>query len=354
MHRSPSLPLCLLHAITNASWQQLLLRKAEVSMADITVESVHLTKKYRERTAIEDVSFTARSGDVVGLLGPNGAGKTTTIRLLTSVLIPTSGEFRIAGRPWTSPAEIRRRVGVLPESSGYPGFQTGREYLGYHARLYGFSNRRARNVADSLLTEVGLDERAGSRISSYSRGMRQRLGIARALVNDPIVVFLDEPNLGLDPAGQSQVLQIMRHVAQVRGATVILSTHTLSEVEEVCSQVLILNQGRLVAWGSVGDVMRTAEVERFAQLRVPTNLMERARQAIEELPEFTIEATDGRPDLLRIALRTSSSRSSAESSERLNAAVIAVAAANVPVLSYEIEGARLSDAFLQMTRKAVS
>jgi ABC-2 type transport system ATP-binding protein len=242
---------------------------------------------------------------------------------------------------------------VLPESSGYPGFQTGREYLRYHARLYGLSSSSARDVADSLLTDVGLADRAGSRISGYSRGMRQRLGIARALVNDPAVVFLDEPNLGLDPAGQSQVLEIVRHVAQERGATVILSTHTLSEVEEVCSQVLILNQGKLVASGSVGDVMRTAEVERSAQLRVPTHLIERARQAIEELPELTIEATDGRPDLLRIGLRTSSSTSSDESGERLNAAVIAVAAANVPVLSYEMEGVRLSDAFLQMTKKVV-
>ena len=322
-------------------------------MAEITVEAVHLTKKYRERTAIEDVSFTARSSDVVGLLGPNGAGKTTTIRLLTTVLTPTSGEFWIVGWPWTSPTEIRRQVGVMPESSGYPGFQTGGEYLRYYARLHGLNNSRARDAADSLLSEVGLLDRAGSRISSYSRGMRQRLGIARALVNEPAVVFLDEPNVGLDPAGQSHVLEIVRYVAQERGATVILSTHTLSEVEEVCSQVLILNQGTLVASGSLGDVMRTAEVERSAQLRVPPNLIERARQAIEELPELTIEATDGRPDLLRIALRTSSSTSSDESGERLNAAVIAVAAAHIPVLSYEMEGARLSDAFLQMTRKVV-
>ena len=322
-------------------------------MADITVEAVHLTKKYRERTAIEDVSFTARSNDVVGLLGPNGAGKTTTIRILTTVITPTSGDFRIAGRSPKEPGEIRRRVGVLPESSGYPGFETGREYLSYHARLYGLSSSSARDLADSLLTDVGLADRARSRISGYSRGMRQRLGIARALVNDPAVVFLDEPNLGLDPAGQSQILKIVRQVAQERGATVILSTHALSEVEEVCSQVLILNQGRLVASGSIGDVMRTAVVERSAQLRVPSHLIERARLSIEKLPELTIEATDGRPDLLKIGLRTASGTSSDESAKRLNAAVIAVAAANVPVLSYEMEGARLSDAFLQMTKKEV-
>jgi ABC-2 type transport system ATP-binding protein len=326
----------------------------EELMPGVTVEAVGLTKRYGDRTAIEDVSFTARSGDIVGLLGPNGAGKTTTIRLLTTVLTPTSGEFRIAGQPWTSPTEVRRRVGVLPESSGYPSFQSGYEYLRYHARLYGLSDSKASSVANSLLAEVGLDERSAARVSNYSRGMRQRLGIARALVNDPSVVFLDEPNLGLDPAGQSQVLEIVRHVAQQRGATVVLSTHTLSEVEEVCSQVLILNKGRLVASGTVGDVMRTAVVERSAELRVPANLIERARQALTTLPDLAIESTDGRPDLLRISLRTAASPSADESGERLNAAVVAVAAANVPVLSYEMEGARLSDAFLHMTGKAVS
>lgn len=327
---------------------------SERLMANSTVEAVNLTKRYGTRTAVDDVSFTTRPGDIVGLLGPNGAGKTTTIRLLTTVLTPTSGQFWIAGHPWTSPDEIRRRVGVLPESGGYPGFQTGQEYLHYHALLYGFTGAKATGIADSLLAEVGLDDRAGSRISGYSRGMRQRLGIARALVNNPAVVFFDEPNLGLDPAGQSQVLEIIRRVAHGRGATVILSTHMLSEVEEVCSRVIILNEGSLVASGTVGDVMRTAEVERAAQLRVPTNLIERARRALSEVPDLVIERTDGRPDVVRISLRTSAGVAADETSERLNAAIVAVAAANVPVLSYEMEGARLTDAFLQMTRRAAS
>ena len=206
-------------------------------MASVTLEAMGLSKRYGSRSAAEDISFVARSGDVVGLLGPNGAGKTTTIRLLTTMVAPTSGTFRVAGLPPTASAEIRRRVGVLPESSGYPGHQTGREYLGYYGRLYGLDSRTAGRVADRLLADLGLDERAGSPIAGYSRGMRQRLGIARALVHDPAVVFLDEPTLGLDPAGQSQVLAIIRDIAQGRGATVVLSTHTLPEVEEVCSSV---------------------------------------------------------------------------------------------------------------------
>ena len=124
-------------------------------MTSMTVEAVRLTKHYGDRSAVEDVSFTASRGEIVGLLGPNGAGKTTTIRLLTTVLSPTSGEFSIAGHPSTASAEIRRCVGVLPESSGYPAHQTGGEYLRFFARLYGLSRGVARTVAAELLAAVG-------------------------------------------------------------------------------------------------------------------------------------------------------------------------------------------------------
>src|SRR5215211_2073555 len=149
-------------------------------MTSMTVEAVRLTKNYGGRSAVEDVSFTASQGEIVGLLGPNGAGKTTTIRLLTTVLSPSGGEFWIAGHPSTSANEIRRCVGVLPESGGYPAHQTGDEYLRFFARLYGLSRSKARSLAADLLALVGLEKRARSTISTYSRGMRQRLGIARA------------------------------------------------------------------------------------------------------------------------------------------------------------------------------
>ena len=145
-------------------------------MTSSTVEAMRLTKHYGGRTAVEGVSFEASQGEIVGLLGPNGAGKTTTIRLLTTVLEPTSGEFSIAGYPPRRATEIRRCVGVLPESSGYPSHQTGGEYLRFYARLYGLSRTKARSVSTGLLAAVGLEERSRSPISTYSRGMRQRLG----------------------------------------------------------------------------------------------------------------------------------------------------------------------------------
>jgi ABC-2 type transport system ATP-binding protein len=321
-------------------------------MTSITVEAVRLTKNYGRRGAVEDVSFTASQGEIVGLLGPNGAGKTTTVRLLTTVLEPTSGEFSIAGYPHTSATEIRRCVGVLPESSGYPTPQTGGEYLRFYARLYGLSRSQARSVSAELLAAVGLEERSRSRISTYSRGMRQRLGIARALVNNPTVVFLDEPTLGLDPAGQAQVLNIIRGIAKSRDATVVLSTHLLPEVEEVCSKVVILNHGRVVASGSVSDVIKTALIEQSAELRVPLDLVERARNVLAGFRDLTVDQTAEQPDVLILAVDRPGT--GAAPGEVMNEVLAAITASGIPVLRFELEGARLSDAFLKMTSEAVA
>ena len=272
------------------------------------VEARGVEKRYGSLVAVADLSFEADAGEILGVLGPNGAGKTTAIRVLTTILAPTRGTFAVAGIPHTRAAEIRRRIGVLPESAGYPEHQTGDEYLRYHARLYGRSRAGARAVAAVLLDEVGLADRPRSLISTYSRGMRQRLGIARALVNEPQVVFLDEPTLGLDPAGQRQMLAIVRRIAEERGATVLLSTHLLAEVEETCTRVLILNRGRAVALGTVAEVAARAAAPRAARLSVPAADKERALRAL--------------------------------------------AAADVTILGAELEGARLSDAFLAMTEAA--
>lgn len=321
-------------------------------MTSSTVEAMRLTKHYGGRTAVEGVSFEASQGEIVGLLGPNGAGKTTTIRLLTTVLEPTSGEFSIAGYPSTSATEIRRCVGVLPESSGYPSHQTGGEYLRFYARLYGLSRTKARSVSTGLLAAVGLEERSRSPISTYSRGMRQRLGIARALVNDPAVVFLDEPTLGLDPAGQAQVLSIIRGIVKDRDATVVLSTHLLPEVEEVCSKVVILNHGKVVASGSVGAVIKTALIEQSAQLRVPLDLVERARNVLAGFRDLTVDQTAEQPDVLILAVDRPGT--GVAPSEAMNEVLAAITAAGIPVLRFELEGARLSDAFLKMTSEAVA
>ncbi len=283
---------------------------------------------------------------MIGLLGPNGAGKTTAIRMLTTILSPTAGSFAVAGVPHTRPAEIRQRIGVLPESAGYPEQQAGAEFLRYHARLFGHSRASAQSTAAALLEQVGLAERGASRIGTYSRGMRQRLGIARALVNDPQVVFFDEPTLGLDPAGQRQVLRIVEGIARDRGATVLLSTHFLGEVEDICTRVLILNRGRVVAEGTVAEVTRRAAAPRRGRFRVPAEMRARALGALSRVPGLTdAQPLDGRPDW--VAVHFDEGRGSANVD--VTQAVRALADSDIPLLAFELEGARLSDAFLSMT-----
>jgi len=311
-----------------------------------TIEATGVAKRYGSLLAVEDLTFTAGAGEILGVLGPNGAGKTTAIRVLTTILAPTRGTFTVVGVPHTRPAEIRRRIGVLPESAGYPESQTGEEFVRYHARLHGQSRAGARETARALLAEVGLAERARSLIAAYSRGMRQRLGFARALVNEPRVVFLDEPTLGLDPGGQHQILGMVRRIAQERGATVLLSTHLLAEVEETCSRVLILKRGRVAAQGTVAEIARRAAAPRSARLRVSGDDVERALVVLASAPGVERAApAEGQPGSLIVTL----ARTNGRNRELMAGGLRALVDADITVLSFELEGARLSDAFLEMT-----
>jgi ABC-2 type transport system ATP-binding protein len=310
-----------------------------------TVSARSVRKEYGRIVAVDDLSLEVAQGEILGVLGPNGAGKTTAIRVLTTIVEPTRGEFAVAGIPHTRPREIRRRIGVLPESAGYPERQTAEEFLRYHARLFGHTSASARVAAARLLGDVGLGERASSLITSYSRGMRQRLGIARALVNEPEVVFLDEPTLGLDPAGQREVLALIRRLTSEHGATVLLSTHLLAEVEEVCSRVVILNRGRIAATGTVSEIARRAAAPRSARIRVSAERTDDAIRVLQQVPAVgRVEPSPGQPGTLTATLATT-----AASNGLMNGGLAALAEAGVPVLAFELRGARLSDAFLAMT-----
>ena len=260
----------------------------------LAIEAHGLRKVYNATVAVDSLDISVEPGTILGFLGPNGAGKTSVIRVLSTVLRADGGSFAVAGVPHTRPTEIRQRVGVLPESAGYPAGQTGEEWLAYHGQLFGLSGREAMATARRLLAEVGLSDRGRSRISAMSRGMRQRLGIARALVNDPQVLFLDEPTLGLDPAGQRQVLGLVTRIARERGSTVVLSSHLLTEVEQVCDRVVILDRGRLVSDGTVAEVVREA-VSRPAHgmLRVPPEEQQRALEVLERGGIDAAVAEDG-------------------------------------------------------------
>jgi len=304
-------------------------------------------RDYGAVCAVSDLSFEVDPGDVVGVLGRNGAGKTTSIRVLTTIVAPTRGRFAVAGVPHTRPDEIRRRIGVLPEGGGYPPRQTGAEHLVYHARLHGASRASARAAAAALLEEFGLADRAHTPLGTYSLGMRRRLGIARALVNDPTVVFLDEPTLGLDPAGRRVVLDHVRAVAAGRGAAVLLSTHLLDDVEACCTRVLILHHGRTVAAGTVSEVVALAAAPRSAVVRVAPDDARRAVAVLAAAPGVGVaEEAPGRPGELRVDL------ASGDGAADQAAALRALLDAGIGPLGLTVEGARLSDAFLEMTGAA--
>jgi ABC-2 type transport system ATP-binding protein len=310
----------------------------------LVVESI--SKAFGSVVAVRDLSFEAESGEVIGLLGPNGAGKTSAIRVLSTIYPPTTGRFSVCGVPHTDPGAIRPQIGVLPESAGYSLHQSGIEFLRYFARLFGYRGRRAKQIAQGLLTDVGLAERARSPISTYSRGMRQRLGVARALLNAPKVVFLDEPTLGLDPAGQRQILSLIHDVARERGATVILSTHFLDEVEETCSRVLILNKGQVIAEGTVADIKRKAAPS-TARVRLPDESADSAQSVLKQVPGIAgVASFGGGAGWLSV---TFDRASSADENAVASAALHALLDAGFQVLAFELEGRRLSDAFLHLT-----
>ena len=310
-----------------------------------TVEAEGLTRRYGSVLAVDQLTFAVEEGRILGVLGPNGAGKTTAIRMLTTILRPSSGRFAVAGVAGTRERDVRARIGVLPESAGYPARETAEEYLAYHARLHGRRAGEASATARGLLAEVGLAGRARALIQTYSRGMRQRLGIARALVNDPAVVFLDEPTLGLDPQGQRDVLDMVGRMASERGVTVLLCTHLLDEVEQVCSDVLILNHGRVAALGPVGEVVRRAAAPRSARLRTDPAGCDTAIRVLGALDAVStaLPAPGGRPGEVALTFAASADVRTAAA-----AALRALLDAGIPVAEFSLEGGRLSDAFLEV------
>ncbi len=208
------------------------------------IRATGLTKDYGSRRAIENLTFEANQGEIVGFLGPNGAGKTTTMRILTGFMPPTYGTAQVAGFDIIEESmEVRRRVGYLPETVPLYPDMTVYGYLKFMADLRHLPN--ADDMIDEALELVGMTERADGYISNLSKGMRQRVGLAQALLHKPEVLILDEPTIGLDPAQVVEVRNIIREIGKQR--TVMLSTHILSEAQQICDRVLILNRGRIVA-----------------------------------------------------------------------------------------------------------
>src|SRR5262245_11046088 len=208
------------------------------------IETQRLRRRFGEKVAVADLSIAVKRAEVFGFLGPNGAGKTTSLKMLLGLIEPTSGSGTLLGRPIGDRA-ARAKVGFLPEHFRFQDWLTGRELLRFHGRLYGLSGQALEAKADTLLKRVDLQDAADRPIRGYSKGMTQRVGLAQALLNDPDVVFLDEPTSGMDPLGRLLVRDLI-HELRARGTSVFLNSHLLGEVEATCDRVVFVKQGRVI------------------------------------------------------------------------------------------------------------
>ena len=221
---------------------------------DIVIRAEALTKRYGANLAVDHVDLEVAAGEIVGILGPNGSGKTTTILMLLGLTEPTSGRAMVAGfDPLRDPLEVKRRVGYLPDQIGFYENMSARDNLAYTARLYGLSRREIDERFDAALDRVGLGEVGHARVTTYSQGMRQRLGLAEILMKRPSVAVLDEPTTALDPHSTLEFLDMIRAL-KADGTAVLLSSHHLDQVQSVCDRVALFHDGRLALSGTVTEL----------------------------------------------------------------------------------------------------
>jgi ABC-2 type transport system ATP-binding protein len=299
----------------------------------IVLAAEGLTKRFGKREVVSDVSFELAAGEVFGFLGPNGAGKTTTIRMLVGLARPDRGRVRIAGFDVARDfAKAMSRVGCIVESTDLYPYLTGRENLLHFARMLP-------DGAESRIVElarlVSLESRLDDRVATYSLGMRQRLGLAQALLGAPDLLILDEPANGLDPAGIREIRQLIRHLADERGIAVFVSSHLLAEVEHMCDRVAIIHRGRTLAMGPVRELLANRGAERLLFRAQP------ADRAAEILAAFSRDAAARAEDGETV--------SSEVPRESVPEALAALAAAGVRVFGVERQSSTLEELFLEVT-----
>jgi ABC-2 type transport system ATP-binding protein len=300
------------------------------------IEITRLAKKFGDAVALDGIDLAVPQGSVFGFLGPNGAGKTTALRILTGLARPTSGEARINGHNVsTAGNDVRSQIGYLPDVPGFYPWMTAIELVEFAGRLFGIEPTTVRERAASLLEMAGLSD-VRTKVGGFSRGMKQRLGIAQALINAPSVLLLDEPTSALDPIGRHDVLEM---IASLRGrTTVFFSTHILADVERVCDTVAILDRGKVVAHAPIAELRRRATVDRLVI-------------EVDGDPAMLISAIENRPWLHHIG----------RSGEQITLAVAdlksaqrelpaAIAAAGLGLKRFEGAEKSLEDMFMELVR----
>jgi len=252
----------------------------------VVIEARNLSKVYRDfwgrdkKAALKPLNLAIRQGEIFGLLGPNGSGKTTTLKLLLGLIFPTSGEAFVFGRPATDVAK-NERIGYLPEESYLYKFLDAEETLDFYGRLFGMPPEERARRAAALIEMVGLGRDRKRQLREYSKGMTRRIGIAQALINDPELVLLDEPTSGLDPIGTREVKDLILDLKR-RGKTVVMCSHLLADVEDVCDRIAVLHQGELKELGRVEDLLRVTGVTQFQARDLSPEACEAVRRVLVE------------------------------------------------------------------------
>ncbi len=275
----------------------------------VAIETLNLTKTYRslfglrEVAAVEDLSLSVDEGEVFGFLGPNGAGKTTTIKILLGILYPTSGECKLFGEtfssnsafaPESANSRLKADIGYLPEGPYFPEFLTGREVLAFYGKLYGLRGATLTERIGETLELVGMEYAADRLVQNYSKGMRQRIGLAQALLSDPKLLVLDEPTVGLDPIARREIRDLMVKLRDL-GKTLFVCSHELSEIEMICDRIGIINRGRMIKYGKLIDLILE---DRAVEIDVP----ELSEDPWKKLESMQCEVAKGDSGLVTVRL----------------------------------------------------
>ncbi len=311
----------------------------------ITVE--HLTKKYGNHLAVDDLSFTIEEGHVYGFLGPNGAGKSTTMNIITGCLSATAGTVRIDGHDiFEEPEQAKRLIGYLPEQPPLYVNESARDYLQFVGEAKGLRREELREQIDSVIRQTGIEKVAHRRISQLSKGYKQRVGIAQALLGNPKVIILDEPTVGLDPIQIIEIRDLIKELGLTH--TVIFSSHILSEVQAICDQILIISKGKLVAFDEPQNLEK--QMMGANEITITTDISEQQLQeilsSVAGITETKVTLLDG--GMIKAAI-TSDVKDIYEVSRNI---FFAFAESKAPLLEMSLKKANLEDIFLELTDTA--
>lgn len=308
---------------------------------EFAIETIDLTKRYGSLTAVDKLDLGVKANTIHGFLGPNGAGKTTTIKILVGLLKPDEGIVKIFDQEVKGDKpDIRLKIGYMPELPKFPKHLTGYDLLDIYGEMYGLTKMVRKEQIPKLLEMVGLEERGRDRIGKYSKGMQQRIGIAQALINEPELVILDEPSLGLDPIGMVEVRELVKGIAK-EGMTVFISSHLLFEVEQICSHVTIIHRGVSLVSDTLQNVSNKFSGPTTLQIEV-AKLSDAIVETVKKLPFVSSVAHDG--NTLTIELKTRDDVRPQVSQEITKSGGV--------IVSMSLKGQTLEEVFMQLIAKS--